>query len=260
MASKKKTVSLEVGDPNVELPFETAELRKGLDAFLNSFIKEAKFPHQTTKVGDFRWGVYAFFDFDGEPIYVGQTNESLRVRIRRHLTNQRTDAVAMSVLDPFEVCEVQAWPLPAYQGIANDKHPKWKTARSNLNAVEYLVFRDLLAKSTFNAVLNEKVPTKTADLNLYAIPSFSLRARVVSQAVSALRDHPDLRIARRASTLARLAKIISERKVQKGLRTVLHTQARRLEALAKKRIPVAVDLTPEEERQEAEEGKSETEK
>ena len=28
----------------------------------------------------------------------------LRVRIRRH-TNQRTDAVAMNVLDPFEVAE-----------------------------------------------------------------------------------------------------------------------------------------------------------
>ena len=66
-------------------------------------------------VGNFRWGVYAFFDYDGEPIYVGQTNERLRTRIRRHLTNQRTDAVAMSVLDPFEVFEIELWPLPAYQ-------------------------------------------------------------------------------------------------------------------------------------------------
>ena len=48
---------------------------------------------------------------DGEPIYVGQTNERLRTRIRRHLTNQRTDAVAMSVLDPFEVAEIEIWPL-----------------------------------------------------------------------------------------------------------------------------------------------------
>ena len=57
-------------------------------------------------------GVYAFFDYDGEPIYVGQTNEMLRTRIRRHLTNQRTDDVAMSVLDPFEVLEIEVWPLP----------------------------------------------------------------------------------------------------------------------------------------------------
>ena len=32
------------------------------------------------EIGNSRWGVYAFYDYDGEPIYVGQTNESLRVR------------------------------------------------------------------------------------------------------------------------------------------------------------------------------------
>ena len=58
-----------------------------------------------------KWGIYAFFDYDGEPIYVGQTNEQLRVRIGRHLTNQRTDAVAMRVLDIFEVAEMRLWPL-----------------------------------------------------------------------------------------------------------------------------------------------------
>ncbi len=56
------------------------------------------------------------FDHGGEPIYVGQTNEQLRVRIRRHLTNQRTDAVAMKVLDPFEVFEIEIWPLPDFEG------------------------------------------------------------------------------------------------------------------------------------------------
>src|SRR5687768_13042579 len=98
MAVKKKTVEIDVGDPNVELPFETAELRQGLETFLNTPIPTLA----NRRAGDFRWGVYAFFDFDDEPIYVGQTNEQLRTRIRRHLTNQRTDAVAMSVLDPFE--------------------------------------------------------------------------------------------------------------------------------------------------------------
>lgn len=257
--SKKKSVSLVVGDPNVELPFETAELRKGLDAFLNSPISYPKLGLKDERVGDFRWGVYAFYDFDGEPIYVGQTNESLRVRIRRHLTNQRTDAVAMSVLDPFEVCEVQVWPLPEYETVTNDKHPNWKTARAHLNAVEYLVFQQLLADSHFRAVLNEKMPAKPPDVQSKKVPIIHLRQRVVSEAVSALRDHPDLRIARRAATLARLAKIISERKVQKGLRVVLHTQARRLEALAGKRIPVAVDLTLEEDEAAKDEGKADSE-
>jgi len=65
---------------------------------------------------DARWGVYAFFDYDGEPIYVGQTNEQLRTRVRRHLTNQRTDAVAMRILDVFEVAEMELWPLWELEG------------------------------------------------------------------------------------------------------------------------------------------------
>ena len=48
-------------------------------------------------------GVYTFYDYDGEPIYVGQTKESIRSRIGRHLTNQRTDAVAMNVISRPEM-------------------------------------------------------------------------------------------------------------------------------------------------------------
>ncbi|MGO7371749.1 GIY-YIG nuclease family protein [Rhizobium leguminosarum] len=67
-------------------PFETEDLRTNLAKFLDSTIDD---PVAGTKrpVGNFRWGVYIFYDYDGEPIYVGQTNERLRSRIRRHLTN-----------------------------------------------------------------------------------------------------------------------------------------------------------------------------
>src|SRR5262245_49117938 len=85
-------------------PFETEDLRRNLAEFLDSDFDDPV-AGNTRRVGNFRWGVYIFYDYDGEPIYVGQTNEMLRTRIRRHLTNQRTDAVAMSVLDPFEVYE-----------------------------------------------------------------------------------------------------------------------------------------------------------
>lgn len=80
-------------------------LYRGVAAALTTMDKDGR------KVGDCRHGVYAFYDYDGEPIYVGQTSEKLRVRIRRHLTNWRTDAVAMSVLDPFEVAEIEMWPF-----------------------------------------------------------------------------------------------------------------------------------------------------
>ena len=182
----------------------------------------------TIPVGNFRWGVYAFFDYDGEPIYVGQTNERLRTRIRRHLTNQRTDAVAMSVLDPFEVLEIEVWPLPHLQ-----ESPRSDVvARQHLDALERLTTERAVENSHFKAILNEKDPPP-GQLTVEAPRSF--RGRIVSDRVFDLRSHPDFRLARRAHILSRLAQVISERKVQGGLRRVLLTQAKRLQWLAARR-------------------------
>src|SRR6266851_8784415 len=85
------------------------------------------------KIGNAKYGVYVFYDYDGEPIYVGQTYETLRSRIGRHLTNQRTDAVAMNVLDPFEVAEIEIWPLVELDG----KDTRDPEARATLNSAEY---------------------------------------------------------------------------------------------------------------------------
>ncbi|WBA81356.1 GIY-YIG nuclease family protein [Endozoicomonas sp. GU-1] len=105
--------------------FETEELRRQLSAFFDSsFLGQ--------KVGNYKFGVYAFYDYEREPIYIGQTKESLRTRIRRHLTNRRTDAVAMSVLDPMEVYEIEVWPLPQYTTLSKDER---KTASLHLDAL-----------------------------------------------------------------------------------------------------------------------------
>jgi hypothetical protein len=216
------------GAINIEIPpFETEDLRKNLAAFLDTDFLDTT-AGVNRKVGNFKWGVYAFFDYDGEPIYVGQSYERLRTRIGRHLTNQRTDAVAMSVLDPFEVFEIEVWPLPSLESVDG----KNAQARAQLNALEKTIYDQALAKSQFRAVLNEKDPPQ-ATVTI-AIPP-SLRRRVVSDEVFKIRAHPDFRIARRALIIARLAQVISERKVQGGLRRVMLTQAKRLQWLADRR-------------------------
>ncbi len=207
-------------------PFETEDLRANLQRFL-----ETPFGPNgglAIPVGNYRWGVYAFFDYDGEPIYVGQTNERLRTRIRRHLTNQRTDAVAMSVLDPFEVFQIEVWPLPELQDA-----PRTDTAaRQRLDALELLITEQAIENSQFKAILNEKDPPPG---RLTVSAPESLRGRIVSERVFDLRSHPDFRLARRALILSRLAQVIAERKVQGGLRRVLLTQAKRLQWLALRR-------------------------
>ena len=169
--------------------------------------------------------MYAFYDYDGEPIYVGQTYEGLRSRIGRHLTNQRTDAVAMNVLDPFEVAEIRVWPLDLSKLSEAQQ-------REYLDRAEFTLFEKVIQESKLGAVLNEKPPVETEQVEL---PKFYAK-RIIPESIYPHRKHPDVRLARRASTIASLARVISERKVSRGLRQTLLTQARRLERLAEDRL------------------------
>lgn len=201
-------------------PEEVREILGALEEALNKEDGSGR------RVGDAKCGIYAFFDYDGEPIYVGQTSEKLRVRIRRHLTNQRTDAVAMKVLDPFEVADLEMWPFWDLEDASK------AAIKLKLNSAEYTLYQELRRQSAFLAILNEK-PVEPAPL--VQLPA-SIRTRIVPDAIYERRVHPDLRVARRADTIARLAQVISEREVQVGLRQTLLTQAQRLEHLAKRRL------------------------
>jgi len=176
-----------------------------------------------------QWGIYAFYDYDGEPIYVGQTNERLRTRVRRHLTNQRTDAVAMRILDIFEVAEMELWPLwDAESARKNDSE-----AKAMLNSAEYSAYLEAIDGSRFGAILNEKIPPLSARMDLPPSRRFPL----ISAATRAERGHPDVRIARRAETISRLAAVAHERgEVSDGLRRVLVIQAVRLAYISAARL------------------------
>ncbi|WP_244268180.1 GIY-YIG nuclease family protein [Microbacterium foliorum] len=187
---------------------------------------------QGRKWSDASWGVYAFYDYDGEPIYVGQTNERLRTRVRRHLTNQRTDAVAMRILDVFEVAEVELFPIWALEGTPRGD----LDARRQLDALEYSVYLHAIANSRFKAILNEKIPPVSTPIPL----PLSLRGDLIDPATRAERGHPDIRIARRAETVSRLSAVARERgEVSDGLRRVLVIQAVRLAYLAASRLAAA---------------------
>ncbi len=206
-------------------PSDVNVLYDGLQDAMNTEVDDGR------RVGDCKWGVYLFYDYDGEPIYAGQTYENLRGRIGRHLTNQRTDAVAMSVLDPFEVAEVEVWPFWQWDGVGKG-HRRFRHTKQKLDQAEYTVYCQALAESEFQAILNEKPPTATAMIGL---PQ-SHRLAILDASIRGAREHPDIRLARRARTIANLARVISERRVESGIRRTLWAQAHRLEALAKRRL------------------------
>ncbi|MCE2473602.1 MAG: GIY-YIG nuclease family protein [Anaerolineae bacterium] len=182
-------------------PEEVKALYKGVTAALDTDNGDGR------KVGNCKHGVYLFYDYDGEPIYVGRTIESLRTRIRRHLTNQRTDAVAMSVLDPFEVAEIEMWP---FWDLESGSTAEVKTT---LDRAEYTVYLKALRESQFGVVLNEKEIKPSDEI---VLPK-SMRVSLLPAELRKQREHPDVRLARRARTIANLARVISERSVRPGI-------------------------------------------
>jgi hypothetical protein len=142
------------------------------------------------------------------------------------------------VLDPFEVADVEMWPF-------FDLEKGKQTAQeigARLGAAEFTVYDKVIKASSFRAVLNEKNIPATKKIELPP----SVRGRIIPESIYEQRKHADIRIARRANTIAALARVISERAVSSGLRRTLVTQARRLEKLAAERFD-AVSGDPAEE-------------
>lgn len=90
-------------------------------------------------------GVYALCDLDAQPIYVGQSVDGIRTRVRRHLTSARSDVIANRQIDVWEIAYVWAWPV---------------ADRDQINALEHAVF------NTFDAeqrLMNGKNLAATLD-------------------------------------------------------------------------------------------------
>jgi len=123
------------------------------------------------------------------------------------------------------VAEVEVWPFDL-------KGKAKKEIERILASAEYTAKQKVIGSSKLKFVLNEKEIPTTAKVEL---PK-SYRKRIVPSPIYEARQHPDIRIAQRAATIAELAKIIVERKVQKGLRRTLLYQAVRLRSLAEERL------------------------
>ncbi len=214
---------------------DAAEKRKLYQAFLGTIAPNGR------KIGSAKRGVYAFFDFDGEPIYVGQTVEAVSGRIGRHITGQRSDAVVNRVLDPMEVAYLEVYPLWELEAL--DK----KAVRPRIDAAELALHQKVVAESPIGAVLNEKNPPPLAEGVVPFVLPEPYRAKIVSDESWERLAHRDERIARRAAHLSALSNVIRERTVSLGLRRTQVTQATRLLRLADTRYAeVTGKLGPEE--------------
>ena len=64
-------------------------------------------------------GVYVLCDLDQVPIYVAQSADGIRTRVRRHLTSARSDIIANRQIDVWEIAWVWAYPAKTVLDRAN---------------------------------------------------------------------------------------------------------------------------------------------
>lgn len=151
-------------------------------------------------------GVYALVDLDGAPLYVGQSVDGIRNRVRRHLTSARSDIIANRQIDPWEVAEVWAWPQP----------------RAEINALEAALFTRYDATRT---LMNGSIPTS---LSPASVRPPEQKVVVLSEEDRTIRLNPAVRLPRQIEHYNRLVDYILTVKDAAHLRRSVRAHYERL--------------------------------
>ena len=122
-------------------------------------------------------GVYVLCDLDKVPIYVGQSTDGIRARVRRHLTSARSDIIANRQIDVWEIAWVWAFPVE----------------RAGINALEALLYHHY---NDTNALMNGTVPFRPADVS--TVPDPTQIVQVMTDAEIAEKRDPALRLPRQS--------------------------------------------------------------
>jgi GIY-YIG catalytic domain len=123
-------------------------------------------------------GCYVLCDLDQVPIYVGQSVEAIRSRVRRHLTSARSDIIANRQIDVWEIAWV--WSYPAN--------------REEISELESSLFHHF---NKLSSLMNGSVPKLPA---LSAPPPEPAQIiQVMSDAELAEKRQPALRLPRQAA-------------------------------------------------------------
>lgn len=123
-------------------------------------------------------GVYALCDLDEVPIYVGQSVDGIRARVRRHLTSARSDIIANRQVDVWEIAYVWAWPCES---------------RETIIALEGFLFHKFDAQSR---LMNGTIPVNPVVLP-FALPE-KARIQILPDEEIEIRRNPSRRLPRQS--------------------------------------------------------------
>jgi len=155
-------------------------------------------------------GVYALCDLDKTPVYVGQSVDGIRSRVRRHLTSARSDIIANRQVDVWEIAYVMAWPV---------------TMKDMIEPLEAHLFHRFDVRK---ALMNGTIPADPGELD-FQIPDDSI-IQVISDDDIQTRRNPEFRLPRQIEHYQRLVDHILNVKDSKQLRRSLRAHFERLSA------------------------------
>lgn len=153
-------------------------------------------------------GVYALCDLDEVPLYVGQSTDGIRARVRRHLTSARSDVIANRQIDVWEIAFVWAWPVNEAEKIAR---------------LEAHLFHQFKRRGQ---LVNGTVPPEQGDLG-FDLPK-RLRVQVIDDAEIAARQDPARRFPRQIEHFGALVDYILNTQDKPHLRRALDVYLHRL--------------------------------
>lgn len=121
-------------------------------------------------------GVYALCDLDEVPVYVGQSVDGIRSRVRRHLTSARSDVIANRQIDVWEIAYVWAWETTVAPSATKEEK------KTVVNLLEAYLYWQLHKK---NPLVNGDIPAKgkntpgeiPAKVQVQVIPTEEIRVR-----------------------------------------------------------------------------------
>jgi len=155
-------------------------------------------------------GVYVLCDLDNVPIYVGQSVDGIRSRVRRHPTSARADIIANRQIDVWEIAWVKAFPVASREAI------------SELENAIFLYFDNR------QPLMNGKVPPKP--IGPFVIPEPAQVVQVMSDSEIAEKKDPALRLPRQAE---HYSQIVGHFLAVKNLREIARAMNPHFERLAK---------------------------
>ncbi|MFY9639905.1 MAG: GIY-YIG nuclease family protein [Rhodomicrobium sp.] len=155
-------------------------------------------------------GVYVLCDLDNVPIYVGQSVDGIRARVRRHLTSARSDIIANRQIDVWEIAWVRAFPVDD---------------RDDIGILENTIFHYYDSRQP---LMNGKVPpTPVGEL---VVPEPAQVIQVMSDGEIAEKRDPALRLPRQAE---HYSQIVGHFLAVKNSREIARAMNSHFERLAK---------------------------